>query len=74
MARKTQHVVPRGKKWAVRKGGSMRATREFDTQKEAIKAARKISKNQDAELVIHGKNGRIRESDSHGNDPYPPKG
>ncbi|HAZ0557035.1 TPA: DUF2188 domain-containing protein [Enterobacter hormaechei] len=25
-------------------------------------------------LVIHRPNGQIRDSDSHGKDPYPPKG
>jgi hypothetical protein len=25
-------------------------------------------------LVIHGKDGRIRDRDSHGKDPFPPKG
>lgn len=37
-------------------------------------AGRKISQNQKTELVIHGMNGRIQSSDSHGNDPCPPKG
>jgi hypothetical protein len=26
------------------------------------------------ELVIHGQDGRIRERNTHGNDPFPPKG
>ena len=30
--------------------------------------------NQESELFIHGKNGRIRERDSYGNDPFPPRG
>jgi hypothetical protein len=25
-------------------------------------------------LYIHGQDGRIRERNSYGNDPYPPKG
>jgi hypothetical protein len=25
-------------------------------------------------LVIHRPDGRIRDKDSHGNDPFPPKG
>ncbi|MFA7109094.1 MAG: DUF2188 domain-containing protein [Sphaerochaetaceae bacterium] len=35
--------------------------------------ARKISKNQDTKLVIHGEDGKIQKADSHGNDSYPPK-
>lgn len=45
-----------------------------DTQAKAIERARKIARNQESELVIHGKDGRIREKDSYGNDPFPPRG
>jgi hypothetical protein len=44
------------------------------TQAEAISQARGIAQNQQSELLIHGRNGQIRERDSFGNDPYPPKG
>lgn len=71
--RKTQHVVPKGGKWAVRGGGSPRATEVFDTQGAAIEKARRIARNQQAELVIHGRDGRIREKRSYGRDPFPPR-
>lgn len=74
MSKPGQHVVPRDGKWAVRKAGSSRTTKKFNTQKEAIREARKIAKTQGTELYIHGRNGRIRERDSYGNDPRPPKG
>ena len=74
MTTKSQHVVPRGSKWAVRKAGAERVTRHFDTRKEAIKAARGLARNQGGEVFIHGRDGRIRESDSCGNDPFPPQG
>lgn len=74
MAREGQHVTPRGSKWSVRKAGASRASGVFDTQKEAVKEARKLARNQKTELYIHGRDGRIRERDSYGNDPYPPKG
>lgn len=69
----TQHVVhnPDGG-WSVRKGGSSRRTATYGTQKEAIEAAIGISKNQGAELRIHGRDGKIRETRSYGNDPCPP--
>ena len=72
--RKNQHVVPRKGSWAVRGEGNERATNVTPTQKEAIDIARGIAKNQQSELVIHRRDGRIRERDSYGNDPYPPKG
>ena len=74
MPRKGQHVVPRDGKWAVRKTGANRVTRSFETQREAIEAARDIARNQRTELYIHGRDGRIRERDSYGKDPFPPKG
>ena len=74
MGVKGQHVVPKGGKWSVRKAGSSRATGTFATQKEAIERAREIAKNQRTELYIHGRDGRIRDRSSFGNDPYPPKG
>ena len=70
----SQHVVPRGKKWAVRKTGAERVTRRFDTQQEAIKAARGIARDNGGEVFIHGRDGRIRMRDTHGNDPLPPPG
>lgn len=74
MNKKGQHVVPRDGKWSVRKSGSDKATQTFETQREAIVEARRIAKNQRTELYIHGKDGRIRDRDSYGNDPHPPKG
>jgi hypothetical protein len=74
MAGKNQHVVPRGGAWAVKGAGNKRATSIHDTQKQATEAARRIAQNQGSELVIHRPDGRIRDKDSHGHDPHPPKG
>ncbi len=72
---KSHHVVhdPDGG-WNIKKGGSDRISGHFDTQEKTIKEARKISDHQNTELYIHGRDGQIREKDSHGNDPYPPRG
>jgi hypothetical protein len=40
----------------------------------AIGRVRKISINQKSELVIHNRDGKISQKDSHGNDPFPPRG
>jgi hypothetical protein len=74
MERKGQHVVPSERGWAVRKAGSTRATSSHATQQEAIAAATAIARNQRTELYIHGRDGRIRERNSFGGDPFPPKG
>ncbi len=36
--------------------------------------AREIAINQRSEVVIHDRQGLIRDKDSYGNDPNPPKG
>lgn len=74
MPKTPQHVVPRGDDWAVRGAGNSRATVIVDTQREAIERAREIAINQRTEVVIHRPNGQIRDSNSYGNDPFPPKG
>lgn len=74
MSKKNQHVVPHEDGWAVRRAGADRATKVVPTQKEAEELAREIARNNASEVFIHGRNGQIRERDSYGNDPYPPKG
>jgi uncharacterized protein YdaT len=74
MTKRNQHVVPHQGGWAVRGAGAERATAVHDTQAAAIAQARSIARHQGTELLIHGEDGRIRDRDSHGHDPYPPKG
>ncbi|MBW8325451.1 MAG: DUF2188 domain-containing protein [Prolixibacteraceae bacterium] len=71
---KNQHVVPRNDKWAVKGEGNSKATKVTLTQKEAIIVAKGIAKNNNSELVIHRPDGRIREKNSYGSDPFPPEG
>ena len=71
---KNQHVVPTRGRWGIKGEGNSRLTSTFDKQSDAIAAARQISRNQSSEHIIHGRNGQIRERDSHGNDPFPPRG
>lgn len=74
MAKKNQHVVPtKDNKWGVKGEGNQRLTKKTDNQQEAINAAREIAKNQGSELVIHRKDGTIRDKDSYGHDPHPPE-
>jgi uncharacterized protein YdaT len=74
MAGKNQHVVPTPNgNWGVRGEGNSKITKETSTQTQAIEMAREIAKNQGSEVVIHRKDGTIRDKDSYGKDPYPPK-
>lgn len=71
---KTVHVTPHNGHWQVKIANSARASAIANTQQEAIGIGRQIAKNHGSELVIHRPNGQIRAKDSHGHDPYPPKG
>ncbi|MEO5910836.1 MAG: DUF2188 domain-containing protein [Pelobium sp.] len=71
---KNQHVVPHGGNWAVKGANNEKATKITSTQKEAIKVARDIAINQKSELIIHRKDGTIRDKDSFGHDPRNIKG
>lgn len=59
--------------WAYKREGSDRALGVTKTQSDAIKAGREVAKKDGVELVTHGRDGKIRDSDSYGNDPSPPK-
>jgi len=72
---KNQHVTKHEDGgWQVIGAGNSKATKVTNTQGEAIGLAREIAKNQKSELIIHGKNGQIRQKDSQGNDPSNIKG
>ena len=72
--KKSQHITKSEGGWAVKGAGNKKATKILPTQKKAIEYGRQIAINQQTELVIHGRNGKIREKDSFGNDTHPPKG
>ena len=75
MTRPSTHVTPNGGNgWRVQQGGGERASAILPTKAQAIERARDLSQRQHTELVIHNQNGRISGSDSHGRDPYPPRG
>lgn len=68
------HIVPHDNGWAVKIEGNDRATSVHPTQREAEQAGRDRARRDHVEILIHGEDGRIRERDSYGHDPYPPKG
>lgn len=72
-----RHVVPNEKGgWDVKKPGSDRSSGHSDTQKQAQDRAREIvRKAGGGEVKIHGRDGKIRDSDTiaPGNDPMPPR-
>ena len=70
---KPVHVVPRGDSWAVEREGSQRASSLHNTQVEAERAGRPLARADKTEFLLHGRDGQIRERDSYGHDPNPPK-
>lgn len=73
MTKKDIHVVPHGDGWATRKEGAQRVGHTADTQQKAFEQARDQAKREHVEVVIHRPDGTIRNSNSYGNDPNPPK-
>ena len=73
MAKKNQHVVPLGNGWAVKGEGNSKYTAITERKGDATSIARDIARNNKSEIVIHGRDGRIQDKDSYGNDPHPPK-
>lgn len=70
----SHHIVPNPDGgWDIKKGGAKRSSGHFDRKADAVDKGREISRNQGTELRIHNKDGKIAKSDSHGNDPHPPK-
>lgn len=66
---KALHISPSQGGWIVKKAQSSSVFRVFDKKDDAVRYGTKIAKGQRAELIIHGKDGRIRERNS-----YPPRG
>ena len=73
MAKRTVHVVPREGDWAVRRSEAGRDSSRHDTQAGAIQSGRRTLQRERTELFIHGRDGRIRDRDRFGNDPFPPR-
>lgn len=72
-----RHVVPNPDGgWDVKKPGAKRSSGHERTQADAAARAKKIVSNQGGgEVRIHGRDGRIRNSNTvpPGNDPFPPR-
>lgn len=74
MSKPSKHVIPAvGGGWAVRNSGALRASRNFETQAEAIAYGRTAAKSSGSELYVHGRDGTIKNRNSYGNAPLPPR-
>lgn len=74
MDKNNLHVTPNSNKgWNVTPEGH-RPICTSSTQAQAEQIAKQILRRSGGELIIHGRNGRIREKNTYGSDPYPPRG
>ena len=71
MGRKSVHVTYRkdDSMWHVNDGKNGQEKGSYKTQQEAMKQGRKMAKGTSCEFVVHGRDGKIRLSQSYGNDP-----
>ncbi len=71
------HIVPDSEKgWVVRKEGGTNISGSASTQRAAEKIAKEYSSNSGGgEVVIHRRDGRIRDKDTMrpARDPFPPR-
>jgi len=67
------HVIPSDGGWKVRVEGG-HDSKQFKTQREAMTLGRSIARSNRSDQIIHGRDGRIRQRDSYGRDPFPAKG
>jgi hypothetical protein len=58
MAGKNLHVIPYGKKWAVKDEGASHVRSVFDIKQDAIDAAGELARSRKAIVVVHGRNGQ----------------
>lgn len=68
------HVIHRQGEWVVSGSAASLEIARTKTQAEAIGIARAIAREQGSELVIHRRDGAIRDKVSHGRDNNPPRG
>jgi len=60
-----QHVIPLGNGWVVKSADTTKFTAITDSKKEAVAIATHIAKTKHTDLVVHDKNGTIREHISY---------
>lgn len=70
---KNFHSVPWSNNWAVKKEGVNKPISVHKTQAVAEDKTRVLAKRAEVEAVYHDKHGVIKDKDSYGNDPCPPK-
>ncbi len=75
MNRKIYHVFRRENAWHVRRAGARRSVGRYRTQKWAMFVAiLTAANNRRAQVVVHGRDGKIRKEWTYGGDPRRTRG
>lgn len=61
-------------KWESKREGAKRASKVTDTQAESWAHSKQKAKEGKGEAYLKGRDNNIRERNTYGKDPYPPKG
>lgn len=71
---KNIHVTKHPDGWQAKEAKSDYPLAVFQKQSDAIKLGTTFAKANSSELFVHGRDGKIRERNTFGNDPFPPLG
>lgn len=76
MANKNIHTVYNSSRhiWENKKEGTEKPLSSHHKKDNAQEKGGKIAEQKRVEHFIHGKDGKIQERNSYGNDPFPPRG
>lgn len=66
------HVLPGEDGWRVKRIGDSKES-SFGTQSEAVSHAEKVAYNHKSEIIIHGRDGLIRDRRPFNSNPSPPR-
>jgi hypothetical protein len=55
------HVIPSKDGWAIRRSGSAKGLAQFASKVEAVRSARASARRERTALVVHGRDGSVRE-------------
>jgi hypothetical protein len=61
-------------RWENKREGSDTPLSTHHTKETALDKGEHLAEQRHVEHFIHGKNGKIQERNSYGNDPFPPRG
>ncbi len=61
-------------RWETKREGSQRASSVHRTQAQAWERGKELARNDGGEAFLKNSEGKIRERNTYGKDPFPPKG